>query len=338
MFWSFLLPLCLAGQATAAGTQPQVPIYFELIMDRGFPVGEERVWLEQLAKIPGVSIRIRAAELGEQPKIEREGRGWRVLGRLTAANRLVLPGAQFALGDQAALAGYVTRLRNDGPDAVTLPPGPFGLTEQNFKELFEKLQPPVGQSTANMPVDEFVRMVARRSGLAIEPAPDVLAQWATSRVQDELSELSLGTALAAAVRPWGWVVTVDRSGGMTRLRVVPPDQARGYWPIGYQPEGTVRRTLPALFTFLTVEITDTPLSDVLEAVRGRLRVPILVDHNGLAREGIRLEEVQVTLPSTRTYYKRILDQALSKARLRVELRVDEGGRPFLWVVPIRQSP
>ncbi len=326
------------AQVNFSSASAAVPVYLELVMEKGFPVGQERVWLEVLAKLPDVSIRIRAAELGERPEITPEGRGWRILGVLTRGNRLVVPGAQFSLTDQAALAAYLKKLRDDGPDAVRSPAGPYGLTEAHFRELLENLQSAVEQPTKDVPLDKFVRHIAERSGIPIDVDPALQARWASYRVQDDLSGLSLGTALAVGVRAWGWVVAVERSRGTTRLRITQADRAAGFWPIGYLPQDTLRQTVPALFSYLTVEINDTPLSEVLAALQSRLGVPILVDHNAAARLGVRLDEVRVTVPSTRTYYKRILDQALTKARLRAELRVDEAGHPFLWITTTRTIP
>jgi hypothetical protein len=39
----------------------------------------------------------------------------------------------------------------------------------------------------------------------------------------------------------------------------------------------------------------------------------------------------VTLPRTKTYYKRVLDRVLAQARLGAQVRIDEAGTPFLWI-------
>ncbi len=67
------------------------------------------------------------------------------------------------------------------------------------------------------------------------------------------------------------------------------------------------------------------------AIQKRLEAPVLYDHNSLARSGIDIANKQVSLPATNTYYKEILDQLLKQASLKSEIRVDEAGRPFLWI-------
>ena len=95
--------------------------------------------------------------------------------------------------------------------------------------------------------------------------------------------------------------------------------------------------LPGLFKFLNVEIADTPLAEALEAIRGRLKVPLLLDHNSLARQKVDLQAIKSAYPKGNTFYGRILDQILFQAKLKYELRLDEADQPFLWVTTIRRS-
>lgn len=331
MSWqAVLLATTLVWQSASTAT-----VHLELLMEPGFPPGQDRRWLEVLEPLPDLSIRIRIAQVGEQPAIEPRGRGWHVLGILTRNNQLRLPGGTFNLGDRAALAGWLSRLRADGPEAVTGNLGPFDLTKTQWTELFDKLRPTVGQPTRGKTLADFIAEVASRTGLTIEVDPSLQRELAQTQVADELSKLSFGTALAIALRPSGMVATVARRQGKPVLRVTSADRVTTYWPIGYTPEGNLQQTLPALLKNLSVEINDTPVSEVFKAIEERIGAPILVDHNGCAREGIVLDEVRVTIPGKRTFYKRILDQAAFAARLTVELRVDEAGTPFVWIKPIR---
>jgi hypothetical protein len=84
-------------------------------------------------------------------------------------------------------------------------------------------------------------------------------------------------------------------------------------------------------------INDTPLSEALNAIGQRLELPFIFDHNALAREGIDIDSEKVSLPPGRTYYMRIITRLLSQAKLTSDLRVDEAGRPFLWITSIRKE-
>jgi hypothetical protein len=61
-------------------------------------------------------------------------------------------------------------------------------------------------------------------------------------------------------------------------------------------------------------------------------MPFLYDHNALARDRIELAQVRGNVPAGRTYYKRIVDRLLFQAKLKTDVRVDEAGKPFLWIM------
>ena len=47
--------------------------------------------------------------------------------------------------------------------------------------------------------------------------------------------------------------------------------------------------------------------------------------------------VKVSLPEAKTFYKKILDRVLGQAKLTMELRIDEAGKPFLWISTLKKS-
>jgi hypothetical protein len=83
--------------------------------------------------------------------------------------------------------------------------------------------------------------------------------------------------------------------------------------------------------FLNVEIENYTLQETLDAIQPRVNIPFLVDHWKLTKLGIDLNSIPVRIPQTRTFYKRALDRALAQGRLVGRLRVDEAGKPFLWI-------
>jgi hypothetical protein len=89
-------------------------------------------------------------------------------------------------------------------------------------------------------------------------------------------------------------------------------------------------------TFLNVEIENTPLAGALDAIRTRLDLPLLFDHNSLVRHRIDPTEIHVSLPAGRTYYQGALDRLLNQAQLKSDLRVDEADRPFLWISTLKK--
>ena len=95
--------------------------------------------------------------------------------------------------------------------------------------------------------------------------------------------------------------------------------------------------LPDLFKFHNVSIQDISVGKVLEEVGKRLKAPVLLDRAAIARHGVDLDKTDVTLPSKRTTYGLVLNRALFKAKLKYDLRVDEAGKPFIWVTTIKPA-
>jgi len=313
------------------------PVAVELATEPGFPLGGERRWIETLQALPDVSIRVRAIQSGDRPEVRAAGSSFEVVGILTSTNQLRLKGATFGLSDRAAIAKWLDRLRAEGADGLTAPRGPFGMTADQLTALHDRLRPAVGGPTKETALDLFVRRIGERSGSSVSIDDGVRDDVRRARVPDEFEKLSCGTALAAALRNAGLVATIERRGGETAIRVTRADRATEYWPVGYAPESSPRAVAPSLFTYLQVEINDTPLAETLAAIQPRLGLPLVIDHNSLAREGIELDAARVRIPSERTYYKRILDRALGQAKLRAEIRVDEAGTAFLWITTLRRG-
>jgi hypothetical protein len=156
------------------------------------------------------------------------------------------------------------------------------------------------------------------------------------KMLDELSGLSCGTALAAAVRPHGLLVTPTGQGTRTvGLRVTRSAKPQDAWPVGMKPKSGAAKLAPALLKFINVEIVDQPLDDTLDAIQGRLNIPFLYDHNALARHEVDLHDT-VNLPSKKTFYKKIIDLLLFQKLLVAELRTDEAGTGFLWITSAKK--
>jgi hypothetical protein len=86
---------------------------------------------------------------------------------------------------------------------------------------------------------------------------------------------------------------------------------------------------------LNAEIEGVSAAEAIEAIRGRLGVPFLLDHNNLALRRIDLA-TEVAVPAKRSYYSRVLEHVLFKAGLKYELRVDENEKPFVWITTLKR--
>jgi hypothetical protein len=316
------------------------PVYLEIATEAGLSLEAPSQWLRALKDLPLESLRIRTARAGDAPRVESRGRetttSYHVLGVLRTDNRLYLPGGKFRLQDKAALRGWLGKLatgqQSDGDHRTQS----FGLSERALVDVFDRLALPVRRPTKDQLVSRVVAQIRSDLTLPMEIDPAVTARLRSDeRVADELSGLSSGTALAAALRPLGLALVPTDAGGRVQLRVTSGRKVRQAWPVGWSPETNPREALPKLFEFLQVEIAKTPLNQALEAIQGRLEVPFLLDHNALASRQIDPAKIEVRFPAKRSFYKRILDRVLYQAGLESRLRVDEAQQPFIWITTIR---
>ncbi len=324
--------------AAAVRAQPRVNL--ELVTEPGFPPAAAHRWMHALQDLRLGNLQIRSAHPGDRPEIRQRGEGasasYRVTGVLTSGNTLRLPGGEFRLGDVNGIRDWLQKLEQGGEQRLRETEAAFGLTPSQLVDVHKALSVPVTFSTEGRRTFDVLNRIAGSLSLSF------LADGATQAVLrgddpvlDELQGLTAGTAVAATLRPLGLVlVPQQQPGGDIRLAILEVRQASESWPVGWPSDRSPRETLPELFHFLNVEIEDTPLSEALEAIGDRLPAPLLYDHNSLARQRIVLADIPVSLDPGRTYYQRILTRLLSQAKLTSELRVDDGGTPFLWISPL----
>lgn len=330
-----LLILC---RTPALAAEARVDL--EVVLESGFIPTDAAQWSQMLDQAGFSSVRIRNGKASELPAIQASGTGgakaYRVVGVLNSNNQLLLTKGRFGLGDRAKIEEWLRKLRSDGEEGITVKPAAFGLLPRQLVAVHESLAVPVKASTKGQQPREVARLIA--NGLSLKFTTDSAGQKALAAdepILDELQGLSSGTALAAVLRPLGLALVPEKAGAEVRLRISSLQTAKEHWPIGWPPPGNPKEILPDLFKTLNVEIEKAPIGEVITSVAGRLQAPLLIDYNALATAQIDLGTAKVSLPATKTYYDRILDQLLFQAKLKYDLRVDEAGKPLLWITTIR---
>lgn len=339
-----LASLILITLLTGPGVSPAATVELELMTEDGFPITGAQTWNQVLQDVGASRIRIRAAHSGERGGIEKRGSDsapiYVVKGFLSAENTLRVPGATFRSTDRVRIKAWIEQLKADGIENLTAAKGAFGLTSKQLLDLHKHLAAPLTFSTKGERVLDVVQRIA--NGITVSVRIDDSAREAVygkEVVAEELTGMSSGTSLAAVLRPLGLVASPYRpSGSDAKILIVDARRADENWPVGWPAENSPSTTLPKLFEFLNVEIDGFALSDALSAIQKRINVPFLYDYNSLARHGVELDQIKVSIPKGRTYYKGVIDRMLLQAtpRLRAELRVDEAGQPFLWITTVRR--
>ncbi|MBN2292795.1 MAG: hypothetical protein JXM70_10240 [Pirellulales bacterium] len=340
------------GPDTVEGAKPKGRVSLIIAGEKGAPITSYQSWSKDLGEAGVRNVRIRAARKSD--KIEIKSRGtdqmpfYDVLGMIQTGGDLVLPGARFRPGDADGVAAWVKDLAENGPRESREPTGVFGLTKSQFDRVMKDLGKVVNFSTVAETRAAVLDRVAAQLELPLSIEPRLKATLAQDTVENELAGFSSGTVLAYVLRPLelGFVPTEIKGGGLKYVVVSlgaddatesGKDEDAKQWSVGWLPSGTKREVLPALFRFHNVSIQNVPLRKVLDAVGEKLKTPILIDRAALTRHGVDLGKVDVTLPAKRTTYGLALRRALSQAKLQYDLRVDDSGKPFIWVTTVRPA-
>ena len=157
-------------------------------------------------------------------------------------------------------------------------------------------------------------------------------------VRDELQGLSAGTARwRALARPVGAVLRPrETASGSLEYTLTKSKAGAEAWPIGWPPDQAEGKIIPQLLESLNVEIRDIPLSQAAAAIQGRFKVPFLWDHNSILKQRIDVGK-KVSFPNKRAYYVTVLRQLLSQDELKYSVRVDEAGKPLVWITTFKTN-
>jgi hypothetical protein len=326
---SIALLMALSRQIEAA--EPRVEL--DVFVSRRAPLETAQNWTKVLQQLPFATFRISVADGSEKAGITREQESLLLTGTIGPDGRLTLHGGTFRLNEKARLAEWLQTLKSGDAVPKESQPHAFGLTDRQLVDLFDRLRPKIDNQTKGMTIGELIDLTESNTGLEIvaEGTRDRLNET----ISDEFSGLACGTVLAASLRLSGLVIVPQRRLDQTVLLLGDYRTAPESWPVGWPREKPAPELIPKLLDRLNADILETPLSDVLNAVQPRLRVPFLFDRSSMARQGIDPAAIKVSVPRRRTTYGRLLDICLVKGRLKSEVRVDEAAQPFVWISPIK---
>lgn len=295
-------------------------------------------WMEVLKKVGASRVQLRSRQPTDRLGIDVQGSPDAPVYVVTATitgNELLTPGGRFSRNDATTLARWIADLAENGPVERREARSAFGLSASQMSDARADLAQAVGTATAGKSRAEVVESVARRLKHPLVVDPQSVQTLREDNVKEELSGLTCGTALAYVVRTAGLGLVPRVASSKMSFSIVPVERGDEVWPVGWKPEKPLKDTLPILYEFLNVNIQGIPVAKAIDAIAQRIKAPLLWDYNALARHGIDSEKVTATLPPGRSTYSLILQKVLFQARLKMELRVDEAGTPFLWLTSIK---
>lgn len=318
----------------AAMAQRRPLVQLEVAVDPRLPPTTQQDWMRRLAAAGIERVRLRTGLPDDRPEIRTLGGNppdYAVRAVINSANELLVPGAKFRATEAERLKSWLDELLEKGPPDSRPKQTPLGIDIIRFQAVHEDLARPVTSSTVNRPRSEVFAEMAKMTKFAVIADPAVKTKIDDDPVAAELQGFALGTAMAYILRSKGLALVPRADAAATTLVVVPARKGLGVWPVGWPPEGPETESQPKLLEFLTVNISNSPITEVVQAVSRRIDLPYLWDDVALARFGLQPEESLVNVPQTKTTHYRLLQQTLFQAKLRGEIRLDEAGRAFLWI-------
>ncbi|MBS0208151.1 MAG: hypothetical protein JSS27_04280 [Planctomycetes bacterium] len=333
------LATCFALAAPSVAAEPRVEMV--LGTEPGFPATGLRNWFTLLTELKVDNLQIRGAAATDKIEIVTRGPAnatiYVVHGRLTGGNQLIVPGARFGSGDRNGIRNWLEQLKKEGADrAAGAPRESFGLTPQLRALVEGDLSRPVDISTADQPTKAIVERLATRLAYPLLADPAARAALAEADpVADELKGVSIGTTVAALARTAGYAV-VPRTGsqGKPEYLLTPLASTKESWPVGWTPAHKDGEIVPGIVEVINVEIEDTPVAEIVEVVTERLKLPVIYDRAIMKRQRLDPTRAKASFPAGKSMYAIVLRRAMFKASLTYEMRLDDSGKPFLWITSV----
>ena len=193
-------------------------------------------WAELLGKAGIRNVRLRSAQDSDKVGIETQGTPqspiYVVTGVVRSRDELLLPGGRFRRSEVARLAQWLDDLAENGPAAGRQQKAAFGLSASQFDKIREDLATPVGFATQGMTCQQAVQKMAERLKLPLKLETEAARALADEKLDEDLSGLSCGTALAYVLRLAGYGLLPHAAG----YAVVKARADIEVWPVGWTPE------------------------------------------------------------------------------------------------------
>jgi hypothetical protein len=311
----------------------------ELALEPGFQPTILQRWNETLAAAGADNFRLGGGNTLKKIEIETlpaaAGPNYRVLGVITQRGELLVPGGRFTVNDRAAVARWISGIKTSGaPRKPGEKPAPFGMPAAQLDLASHDLSKVVDFTTAGITPIELLTKLGNKLSYQVTAEQEVAAQLQKSeKIPGELKGLACGTVASAVLRRDGYSLVPKLStAGRLEYVVEKARDGQDVWPVGWSPERPLPELIPDLFTLRNVQIDGNPASQVLQIIADRVKLPMIFDEQSLLLKKIDPAKAMVKIPDSKINYEGVLDRVLFQAGLKHEVRLDDAGKPFLWIM------
>ena len=325
----------------------QTVVTIELLMEAPGTSYEAQRWASGLGQL-GYSPTVRTRRSVDEPGVtERNTRGIRtvsVVAVLDRRGRVVLPDGAFTLDNLSKFRNYLDELKKFGQQGDPKGQPLWGLSKNQFGTVFGMLSQPVEQAVQGLPLEDAIKKLNLPDSLPVQISSSAQA-WLRLQGRDKTTVrqsvvgFSHGTALAIMLSEQNLGFRPRRTPGGSLELVVDPIKADAkLWPVGWDPKDAPIETAPVLFKLLPVNLHDVGLQDLLATIEAKTKIPMRLDLSAIARQRIDLDEIRVDHPSRTTSWSLLIRRITAKSGLIRDLKIDERGKPFMWITPMKHGP
>lgn len=294
----------------------------------------------------GVSVRVRQVVLNEKLETRERKQGplrlVKVVGRLDRSGKLIFASHSFSLDEGVKLKEWIDELKAYGAEGSPEDKPAWGLNKTVFIAINTTLSEPVTQNTSGLPLETVIANLELSKQYPLRFSLDArnqLREKASLKltVHQNVKTLSKGTALAILLREQGFGFRPLRTpSGSIELVVEPFSKTTDLWPAGWPLPETLPRfkAFSSLFKITPIEFKDVQLTDLLDSVSAKTGHMIILDRYHLMQKGIDTDKLVVSFPYRKISWALMLRRVTAPHHLRREYRLDEQGRPFIWITTL----
>lgn len=327
-----------AGSETAASSS-QKTLQIEILI-QSLPTYRVKAqeWGRAFQEI-GYAPRFREATRGEKLRVEEVTTDGEttvlIVGGMSADGNIRVRGVSYAPTDIEALQAVLKKLERFGTSGPPETNPYWGFTEEQFLDVTKRLSTTVDKSVTLSTPLLTVESIGIPDGFRLtfsDAAYPISLQSRPSAAPEmlDLTGFTRGTAMALVLAQYGLGFRpVAGKSGEVVLEVDKGNEGSNLWPVGWKTQEATADVVPQWLKSIQFDAEETELNVVVDAIAGKMNIPVFVSTDALSRADRKLESIMYTRKDRVSPYG-LLTSIGDKYELGFDVRVDEGGKLFLW--------